>query len=146
MHKKVKNVDIALDDRNELTTTRRAWFEIRDTVERGQPIALLYYTFSHPADDAEAQARSAFLATLTADVVQPLTSLKVSSFVRSCHHLHLALQETQERTRKRIKEDLKNSSAAYADYAENMLPKLKRAYLRRCQDVEVCFPTLPWSL
>ncbi|KAF7978859.1 hypothetical protein HWV62_44331 [Athelia sp. TMB] len=37
---------------------------------------------------------------------------------------------------KRIKEDLKESGAAYNDYAENVLLKLKRAYLRKCQEVE----------
>ena len=46
------------------------------------------------------------------------------------------LQESQDRTRKRIKEDLKESSNAYNDYAEGTLPKLKRTYLRKCQDVE----------
>lgn len=48
----------------------------------------------------------------------------------------LCAQETQERTRKRIKEDLKESTIAYNEYAEGTLPKLKRTYLRKCQDVE----------
>ncbi|KAG1716786.1 hypothetical protein ID866_384 [Astraeus odoratus] len=48
----------------------------------------------------------------------------------------IALKETQERTRKRIKEDIKESSNAYTDYADNVLPKLKRTYLRKCQEVE----------
>ena len=46
------------------------------------------------------------------------------------------LQESQDRTRKHIKEDLKESSNAYNDYAEGTLPKLKRTYLCKCQDVE----------
>ncbi|KAL4069347.1 hypothetical protein J3A83DRAFT_4537308 [Scleroderma citrinum] len=70
--------------------------------------------------EREAQTRQAFLSTLTSDVVNALISLK----------------ETQERTRKRIKEDIKESSNAYTDYAENVLPKLKRTYLRKCQEVE----------
>ncbi|KIJ21430.1 hypothetical protein PAXINDRAFT_164934 [Paxillus involutus ATCC 200175] len=70
--------------------------------------------------EREAQTRQAFLATLTVDVVNTLMSLK----------------ETQERTRKRIKEDLKDSNSAYTDYAENTLPKLKRTYLKKCQEVE----------
>ncbi|KAG9314701.1 hypothetical protein JVU11DRAFT_5510 [Chiua virens] len=70
--------------------------------------------------EREAQTRQAFLATLTLDAVNSLTALK----------------ETQERTRKRIKEDLKESSVAYSDYAENTLPKLKRTYLKKCQEVE----------
>jgi hypothetical protein len=35
----------------------------------------------------EAQARQAFLATLVADVVQPLTSLKVYTLNIGSHHL-----------------------------------------------------------
>ncbi|KIO02466.1 hypothetical protein M404DRAFT_16145 [Pisolithus tinctorius Marx 270] len=70
--------------------------------------------------EREAQTRQAFLTTLTEDAVNALTALK----------------ETQERTRKRIKDDIKDSNNAYADYAENTLPKLKRTYLRKCQEVE----------
>lgn len=32
---------------------------------------------------------------------------------------------------------MKESIQAHNDYAENVLPKLKRAYLKKCQDVEV---------
>jgi len=32
---------------------------------------------------------------------------------------------------------MKDSIQAHNDYAENVLPKLKRAYLKKCQDVEV---------
>ncbi|KAG2345304.1 RhoGAP-domain-containing protein [Suillus weaverae] len=102
LHRKVKSIDNYLDDRTELSTSRRAWNEVRDNLER------------------EAQTRQAFVATLTVDVVNALTSLR----------------ETQERTRKRIKEDLKESGSAYTDYAENTLPKLKRTYLKKCQEVE----------
>ncbi|KDQ54847.1 hypothetical protein JAAARDRAFT_181517 [Jaapia argillacea MUCL 33604] len=102
LHRKAKAVDGWLDDRGSLNTTRSAWSEIRDNVDR------------------EAQTRQAFLATLDADVLNPLTALK----------------ETQERTRKRIKEDLKESIAAHVDYAENTLPRLKRNYLRKCQEVD----------
>ncbi|KAH7912985.1 hypothetical protein BJ138DRAFT_1171559 [Hygrophoropsis aurantiaca] len=70
--------------------------------------------------EREAQTRQAFLSTLTVDVVNSLSALK----------------ETQDRTRKRIKEDLKESGNAYNEYAENSLPKLKRAYLKKCQEVE----------
>lgn len=47
------------------------------------------------------------------------------------------MQETQDRTRKRIKEDLKDSSATYNSYAEKTLPRLKRTYLKKCQEAEV---------
>ncbi|KZS93245.1 RhoGAP-domain-containing protein [Sistotremastrum niveocremeum HHB9708] len=70
--------------------------------------------------DREADTRSAFAEVLRRDVIAPLTSLK----------------ETQERTRKRVKEDIKESMSAYQSYAENDLPKLKRQYLKKCQDVE----------
>ncbi|KAG5648266.1 hypothetical protein DXG03_006225 [Asterophora parasitica] len=114
LHRKIKSFDTYLDDRGELNTTRSAWNEVRDSVER------------------EAQAREAFCATLTTDVISPLTTLK----------------ETQDRTRKRIKEDLKDSGAAYHDYADNMLPKLKAKYTKKFTEVEeqkraVTVPTLP---
>lgn len=48
-------------------------------------------------------------------------------------------QETQERTRKRIKEDLKESGLAYNEYAEVMLPKLKNRYTKKYSEVEVCY-------
>ncbi|KAI0063187.1 RhoGAP-domain-containing protein [Artomyces pyxidatus] len=102
LHRKAKAIDAFFDDRIDPSTTRSAWNEVRDNVER------------------ETQARQAFVNTLTMDVINPLVSFK----------------DTQERTRKRMKEDLKDSAAAHADYAENVLPKLKRAYLKKCQDVE----------
>lgn len=46
-------------------------------------------------------------------------------------------QETQDRTRKRIKEDLKVSTETYVEYADSVLPRLKRNYLRKCQEAEV---------
>ncbi|KAI0035293.1 hypothetical protein K488DRAFT_76750 [Vararia minispora EC-137] len=70
--------------------------------------------------ERETNARQAFLSTLNDEVIGPLTALK----------------ETQERTRKRVKEDIKESASAHTDFAESQLPKLKRAYLRKCQEVE----------
>ncbi|KAG5352722.1 hypothetical protein C0989_000875 [Termitomyces sp. Mn162] len=61
--------------------------------------------------EREAQAREAFCAALTTD-------------------------ESQERTRKRIKEDVKSSSSAYNEYAENMLPKLKSKYIKKFAEME----------
>jgi hypothetical protein len=103
LHQRAAAVDSFFDARIEPDTSRAAWNEIRDNVER------------------ETQARQAFLNTLTIDVINPLTALK----------------ETQDRTRKRIKEDLKNSASAHTEYAENTLPKLKRAYIKKCQEFEV---------
>lgn len=52
-------------------------------------------------------------------------------------HGQIAWQETQERIRKRIREDLKEAVSAHSDYEENIIPKLKRAYLKKSQDAEV---------
>ncbi|KAG6866016.1 hypothetical protein C0991_009424 [Blastosporella zonata] len=134
LHRKIKSFDIYLDDRGELNTTRSAWNEVRDSVER------------------EAQAREAFCATLTTDVINPLTILKESSKQTLLLRLLNFLQETQDRTRKRIKEDLKDSSSAYNDYAENVLPKLKSKYAKKFAEVEeqkraaaIVTPTAPLS-
>ncbi|KAF8272362.1 hypothetical protein EI94DRAFT_1776950 [Lactarius quietus] len=70
--------------------------------------------------ERETEARRAYLRTLTTEVIHPLTALK----------------ETQDRTRKRIKDDLKASTLAHTEFAENTLPKFKRAYLKKCQDFE----------
>ncbi|KAK2461694.1 hypothetical protein APHAL10511_006157 [Amanita phalloides] len=102
LHRKTKQIDASIDDRSVPSTTRSAWGEVRDNVER------------------EIQARQAFCAALTTDVIAPLTAYK----------------ETQERTRKRIKEDLKEAAQAYNDYADNILPKLKSRYNKKFSEVE----------
>ncbi|KAI0271619.1 hypothetical protein BC834DRAFT_860454 [Gloeopeniophorella convolvens] len=102
LHHRAKAIDSFLDSRIEPSTTRIAWGEVRDNVDR------------------ETQARHAFLNTLTVDIINPLT----------------ALRESQDRTRKRIKDDIKESASAHTDYAESTLPKLKRAYLKKCQEHE----------
>ncbi|KAM6498376.1 hypothetical protein JOM56_006324 [Amanita muscaria] len=70
--------------------------------------------------EREAQARQAFCNTLATDVIAPLTAFK----------------EIQERTRKRIKEDLKEAAQGYNEYAETMLPKLKAKYSKRFLELE----------
>ncbi|KAH6916798.1 hypothetical protein BKA70DRAFT_1485592 [Coprinopsis sp. MPI-PUGE-AT-0042] len=102
LHRKIKAVDIYLDDRGEQPTTRSVWSEIVENVER------------------EAQARQAFTSTLSSDVINPLVQLK----------------DTQDRTRKRIKEDIKDSTQAYTEYAEGMLPRLKTRYAKKFSEVE----------
>ncbi|KAE9395908.1 RhoGAP-domain-containing protein [Gymnopus androsaceus JB14] len=89
LYRKIKSIDSFLDDRSDMSTARVAWSEIRENIER------------------EAQARQAFLHTLTSDIIGPLTTLK----------------DTQERTRKRIKEDLKVSTSTYNEYAESRYTK-----------------------
>ncbi|KAI8983411.1 hypothetical protein BD414DRAFT_81407 [Trametes punicea] len=102
LHRKSKSVDAFLDDRIDLSTTRVAWNEITDNVER------------------EASTRTAFLENLGSHVIDPLANFK----------------EEQDRIRKRVREDLKDAITAHADYAENVLPRLKRNYLKKCQEAE----------
>ncbi|KAH8979730.1 hypothetical protein EDB86DRAFT_2983704, partial [Lactarius hatsudake] len=101
LYHKAKAVDASFDS-IEPNTTRVAWNEVKDNIER------------------ESRTRQVFMNTLIVDVINPLSTLK----------------DAQDRTRKRVKDDLKESAAAYADYAENTLPKLKRAYFRKCQEYE----------
>ncbi|PVG02244.1 RhoGAP-domain-containing protein [Serendipita vermifera] len=70
--------------------------------------------------ERESEVRGALINSLRMDVVAPLQELK----------------ETHERSRKRIKEDIKSSLTQYNDYSENVLPRLKRAYVKRCQEVD----------
>ncbi|KAJ3556479.1 hypothetical protein NM688_g2008 [Phlebia brevispora] len=103
LHRRCKTTDIYLNGGHDVPyTTRKAWDEVRDNVER------------------EADTRKAFLESLSVEVINPL----------------IALKDTQERIRKRIREDLKEAVAAHNDYAENVYPKLQRSYLRKAQDAE----------
>ncbi|KZP00770.1 RhoGAP-domain-containing protein [Calocera viscosa TUFC12733] len=68
----------------------------------------------------EATTRSAFIESMKGDVITPLSLFK----------------DTQERTRKRIKEDIKESYQRYHEMADSTLPRLKRNYVKKCQDVE----------
>ncbi|TFK30739.1 RhoGAP-domain-containing protein [Coprinopsis marcescibilis] len=70
--------------------------------------------------ERETQARQAFCTSLANEVITPLSMLK----------------DTQERTRKRIKEDIKDSTDAYAEYAETVLPRLKGRYSKKFSEVE----------
>ncbi|KAH8997020.1 hypothetical protein EDB86DRAFT_3155043 [Lactarius hatsudake] len=63
----------------------------------------------------EASTQQTFVDILDNDVIKPLRTLK----------------ETKDETRKRIKEDLKGTATKYADYAENTISKLQRAYLKK---------------
>ncbi|KAH7104511.1 RhoGAP-domain-containing protein [Auriculariales sp. MPI-PUGE-AT-0066] len=69
--------------------------------------------------EREADSRQAFVAMLR-NALNPL----------------LQLRETQERTKKRIREDIKESTIQHTEYAENTLPRLKRTYMKRCQEAD----------
>jgi hypothetical protein len=96
---------------------------------------------------SESDVRGALINSLKMDVVAPLQELKV----RAVHYLHISrfsmfqilmdillfnLKETHERSRKRIKEDIKSSLTQYNEYSENVLPRLKRLYIKRCQEAD----------
>ncbi|KAH9165418.1 hypothetical protein EDB89DRAFT_2246716 [Lactarius sanguifluus] len=65
--------------------------------------------------EKEANTQQAFVDILENDVIKPLESLK----------------ETKAQRGKQIEEDLKESSAKYADYAENTVSKLQEAYSKK---------------
>ncbi|KDR85296.1 hypothetical protein GALMADRAFT_83937 [Galerina marginata CBS 339.88] len=111
LHRRVKATDAFLDEKGDLSTVRTVWSEVVENVDRGESCRL---------HSCKAQARQALCATISSDLIIPLTSLK----------------DTQERTRKRIKEDLKDSGTAYNEYAETMLPKLKNRYAKKYSEVE----------
>ncbi|KAH9161827.1 hypothetical protein EDB89DRAFT_2080249 [Lactarius sanguifluus] len=103
LHRKAKTVDASSDPRAEPTTTRVAWDKLRDNLEK------------------EANTQQAFVDILDNDVIKPLESLKASQ----------ELLETKAQRGKQIEEDLKESSARYADYAENTVSKLQEAYSKK---------------
>ncbi|KAH8996945.1 hypothetical protein EDB86DRAFT_953830 [Lactarius hatsudake] len=65
--------------------------------------------------EGEADAQQAFVDILDNDVIKPLTNLK----------------ETEDRTRKRVEEDLGESAAKYADHTENTILKLQQEYWKK---------------
>ncbi|KAI9445710.1 hypothetical protein BJY52DRAFT_1216594 [Lactarius psammicola] len=73
--------------------------------------------WSNVRDSLEGMARTqqAFVDVLDNDVIKPLITLKKS----------------KDETREQIEEDLKKSAAQYADHAENEIPKLQQAYLKK---------------
>ncbi|KAF7320004.1 Glucosamine 6-phosphate N-acetyltransferase [Mycena kentingensis (nom. inval.)] len=113
LHKKIKTTDAYLD-RTEFNTTRSAWNDVRDNTERGQA-GVPGHTLGGSAESTDITPGVSFAAS------------------------HLPLihpKETQERTKKRIKEDLKDSTQSYDDFAENGLPRLKAKYAKKFAEVE----------
>ncbi|KAJ1310269.1 hypothetical protein OPQ81_007010 [Rhizoctonia solani] len=70
--------------------------------------------------DREVQSRTAFCTAVNTDVIRPLRELR----------------ETQERTRQRIHEDMKESQSAYTECADSQLPRAQKHYRRKCQEAE----------
>ncbi|KAN0140297.1 hypothetical protein V8E53_002193 [Lactarius tabidus] len=107
LHQKAKTVDASFDLRAEPHTTRKAWEKVRDSLEK-EPTAV-----------AEANAKQALLDTLDIGIIQPLATFKTTR------------KETKDETRRRVAEDLKKSTAAYADHAEKKISKLQTAYFKK---------------
>ncbi|KAJ8520565.1 hypothetical protein ONZ45_g2612 [Pleurotus djamor] len=117
LHRKAKAIDSFLDDRSPnspISPHPNSVYHDQITTARSA------WAEARDSLEREAQTRSAFLNTLSVDCLNPLT----------------ALRESQERTRKRIKEDLKDSATKYQEFADNVLPKLKGRYSRRFGEVE----------
>ncbi|KAH9030232.1 hypothetical protein EDB83DRAFT_2554982 [Lactarius deliciosus] len=114
LHRKAKTIDASFDPRAEPTTTRAAWDTVRDDLRRGMHLHTLNFGL-WLTTIAEASTQQAFVDILDNDVIKPLRTLK----------------ETKDETRMRIEEDLKGTAAKYADYAENTISKLQRAYLKK---------------
>ncbi|CAE7218473.1 unnamed protein product [Rhizoctonia solani] len=70
--------------------------------------------------DREIQSRTAFCTAVNTDVIRPLRELR----------------DTQERTRQRIHEDMKESQSAYTECADSQLPRAYKQYRRKCQEAE----------
>ena len=73
---------------------------------------------------------------LANDVIKPLEILKVSKEeyrILEGVLVLMAQKDSNDKTRKRIEEDLKISASAYADYAETTVSTLQQGYLRKYQ-------------
>ncbi|SJX60697.1 uncharacterized protein SRS1_11925 [Sporisorium reilianum f. sp. reilianum] len=71
-------------------------------------------------DQRELEARSYMVETCRQGVLAPL----------------LAFRDSQERIRKRVKEDIRTSLAQYNEMRNASLPKIRRAYEKRAEEVE----------
>lgn len=71
-------------------------------------------------DQRELEARSYMVETCRQGVLAPL----------------LAFRDSQERIRKRVKEDLRNSLSQYDEMRNINLPKIRRAYEKKAEEVE----------
>ncbi|KAI9433317.1 hypothetical protein H4582DRAFT_2082476 [Lactarius indigo] len=121
LHREANVVDSSFDPRAEPTTTRVAWNQIRDGLER------------------EASTREAFANSLEVDVIKPLAGLKASLelFVGAGSFADMATRkDTGDQTRKRLEINLRNSAGDYAYHAENTISKLQQAYLKKYYPVD----------
>jgi hypothetical protein len=77
LHRKAKIVDASFDLRAEPTTTRIAWDNVRDSLERGMRLRLMNCSLK-PTGVTEVNTQQAFVNILDNDVITRLIRLKVS--------------------------------------------------------------------
>ncbi|KAG8748059.1 hypothetical protein FRC10_009812 [Ceratobasidium sp. 414] len=117
LYKRIKQQDAAFDVGMGYTQARAAWREVRDSLDRGGSYVL---AMNSSNSAAEVQSRSAFCSAINMDVIRPLRELR----------------DTQDRTRQRIHEDMKESISVYVECAETQLPRAQKLYKRKCQEAE----------
>ena len=90
LHRKSKSMDTYLDDRMDINTTRVAWNEVTDNLERGVPCPRV---IRHPAltlrilIPAEAHTHLAFLDCLVLNIISPLFNFRVRAALSSARGL-----------------------------------------------------------
>ncbi|KAG9121375.1 hypothetical protein FRC07_002692 [Ceratobasidium sp. 392] len=126
LYKRIKQQDASFDLGMEYSQARSAWREVRDSLDRG---AFYQLAVNVSNSVTEVQSRTAFCSAINTDVIRPLRDLR----------------DTQDRTRQRIYEDMKESVAVYTECADNQLPRAQKQYKRKCQEAEESrlAPTIP---
>lgn len=97
----------------------------RINCEVSLPCVLASSHASHRANSlplyvTELDARMHYIETLRQSVIAPLSLYR----------------DAQERIRKRVKDDLKTSISAYDDMRHHTLPRAKKAYDKKCEELE----------
>lgn len=76
LYRKTKTVDTLLDEKGDRSTLRIGWSEVIENLDRGSFSSFSYFMQLTSILFSEAQARHAWLSTLSTDVIAPLTNLK----------------------------------------------------------------------
>lgn len=120
-NERVRIEETYIDSLQRLYVRSRAFdAQFTDDLDGAMPTARLAWREVRDHTSREADSRRAFVGALRESVVKDLHDVK----------------ETQGRIRGRIKADLKMAEDMYNDQAEYKLPRLKKAYLKKCQEVE----------
>ena len=106
----------------QLPKARQAWKVLREDYLRGEQGgkgASMSKGGRSPLPATEIDARMHYVETLRQGVIAPLT----------------VYRDGQERIRKRVKEDLKMSIGRYDEMRNSTLPRTKKTYEKRCDEV-----------